>query len=147
MTILSKVRDDDSATIFMIDSNLQRENILPSERARAYRMKMDAIRRKAGRPTKENSRQVGGNLESAEIVGREAGEIGRQVQRYLRLNYLCPQLLQMVDEKKIAMTPAVELSYLKPEEQAFLLETIDSEQVTPSISQVQRRKSSANRVS
>ena len=87
----------------MVDSNIQRENILPSERAKAYKMKLEAIKRQAGRPSKENSRQVVGNLESAAIVGKEAGESGRQVQRYIRLNELTPQLQQMVDDKKIAM--------------------------------------------
>ena len=139
--------DDDTATILMVDSNIQRENILPSERAQAYKMKLEAIRRKAGRPAKtaeidgkNNSRQVVGNLESADIVGQEAGESGRQVQRYIRLTELTPELQQMVDEKKIGMTPAVEISYLKPEEQQMLLTAIDSEQATPSLSQAQRMK-------
>ena len=139
--------DDDTATILMVDSNIQRENILPSERAQAYKMKLEAIRRKAGRPAKtaeidgkNNSRQVVGNLESADIVGQEAGESGRQVQRYIRLTELSPELQQMVDEKKIGMTPAVEISYLKPEEQQMLLTAIDSEQATPSLSQAQRMK-------
>lgn len=140
MPVIVRNLDDDAATIIMVDSNIQRENILPSERARAYKMKLDAIRRQAGRPSKENSRQVVGNLESAAIVGKEAGESGRQVQRFIRLNELTPQLQQMVDEKKIAMTPAVELSYLKPEEQTLLLDTIESEQATPSLSQAQRLK-------
>ena len=140
MPVIVRDLDDDAATIIMVDSNIQRENILPSERAKAYKMKLDAIRRQAGRPSKENSRQVVGNLESAAIVGKEAGESGRQVQRYIRLNELSPQLQQMVDDKKIAMTPAVELSYLKPEEQTLLLDTIESEQATPSLSQAQRLK-------
>ena len=132
-----KRQDDDTATILIVDSNIQRENILPSERAQAYKMKLEAIRRKAGRPAKtaeidgkNNSRQVVGNLESADIVGQEAGESGRQVQRYIRLTELTPELQQMVDEKKIGMTPAVEISYLKPEEQQMLLTAIDSEQAT-----------------
>lgn len=140
MPVIVRDLDDDAATIIMVDSNIQRENILPSERAKAYKMKLDAIRRQAGRPSKENSRQVVGNLESAAIVGKEAGESGRQIQRYIRLNELTPQLQQMVDDKKIAMTPAVELSYLKPEEQTLLLDTIESEQATPSLSQAQRLK-------
>ena len=140
MPVIVRDLDNDAATIIMVDSNIQRENILPSERAKAYKMKLDAIRRQAGRPSKENSRQVVGNLESAAIVGKEAGESGRQVQRYIRLNELSPQLQQMVDDKKIAMTPAVELSYLKPEEQTLLLDTIESEQATPSLSQAQRLK-------
>lgn len=130
----------DAAIIMMVDSNLQRENILPSERAAAYKMKLEAIKRQAGRPTKENSRQVVGNLESADIVGNETGESGRQVQRYIRLTELTPELQQMVDEKKLAMTPAVEISYLKPEEQKLLVETIESEQATPSLSQAKRMK-------
>ena len=135
--------DRDMATIIMVDTNLQRENISPMEKAQAYKMKLEAIRRRAGRPAKgdkENSRQVVGNLESAELVGREAGESGRQVQRYIRLTELTPELQQMVDDKKIAVTPAVELSYLKPEEQALVVETSESEQATPSLSQAQRMK-------
>ena len=147
MPCIVREMDDDTATILMVDSNIQREDILPSERAQAYKMKLDAIRRKAGRPaktaeidSKNNSRQVVGNLESAAIVGQEAGDSGRQVQRYIRLTELQPELQQMVDEKKIAMTPAVELSYLKPEEQQMLLTAIDSEQATPSLSEAQRMK-------
>ena len=147
MPCIVREMDDDTATILMVDSNIQREDILPSERAQAYKMKLDAIRRKAGRPaktaeidSKNNSRQVVGNLESAAIVGQEAGDSGRQVQRYIRLTELQPELQQMVDDKKIAMTPAVELSYLKPEEQQMLLTAIDSEQATPSLSQAQRMK-------
>ena len=135
--------DRDMATIILVDTNLQRENISPMEKAQAYKMKLEAIRRRAGRPAKgdkKNSRQVVGNLESAELVGREAGESGRQVQRYIRLTELTPELQQMVDDKKIAVTPAVELSYLKPEEQALVVETIESEQATPSLSQAQRMK-------
>ena len=147
MPCIVREMDNDTATILMVDSNIQREDILPSERAQAYKMKLDAIRRKAGRPaktaeidSKNNSRQVVGNLESAAIVGQEAGDSGRQVQRYIRLTELQPELQQMVDDKKIAMTPAVELSYLKPEEQQMLLTAIDSEQATPSLSQAQRMK-------
>ena len=143
MPVIVRDLDTDTATIFMVDSNLQRENILPMEKAKAYKMKLDAIRRRAGRPAKgdkENSRQLVWNLESAELVGRETGESGRQVQRYIRLTELSPPLQQMVDEKKIAVTPAVELSYLKPEEQALVVETIASEQATPSLSQAQRMK-------
>lgn len=142
--------DDDTATILMVDSNIQRENILPSERAQAYKMKLEAIRRKAGRPAKgaenlpeENCDQVGHNFDgkrSVEIVADEAGESKSQVQRYIRLTELTPELQQMVDEKKIGMTPAVEISYLKPEEQQMLLTAIDSEQATPSLSQAQRMK-------
>lgn len=143
MPVIVRNLDDDAATIFMVDSNIQRENILPSERAQAYKMKLDAIKRQAGRPAKENGAQVGHNFDgkkSVEIIAEEAGESKSQVQRYIRLNELVPELQQMVDEKKIAMTPAVELSYLKPEEQSLLLETIESEQATPSLSQAQRIK-------
>jgi ParB family chromosome partitioning protein len=143
MPVIVRNLDDDAATIFMVDSNIQRENILPSDRAQAYKMKLDAIKRQAGRPAKENGAQVGHNFDgkkSVEIIAEEAGESKSQVQRYIRLNELVPELQQMVDEKKIAMTPAVELSYLKPEEQSLLLETIESEQATPSLSQAQRIK-------
>ncbi len=135
--------DRDTATIFMCDSNLQRENILPSERAAAYKMKLEAIKRKAGRPSKENGAQVGHNSEnkkSIQIIADNSGESKTQIQRYIRLTELEPELLQMVDENKIAFTPAVELSYLKPEEQRLLLDTIESEQATPSLSQAQRLK-------
>ena len=150
MPCIVREMDDDTATILMVDSNIQRENILPSERAQAYKMKLEAIRRKAGRPAKEaenlpeeNCDQVGHNFDrkrSVEIVADEAGESKSQVQRYIRLTELSPELQQMVDEKKIGMTPAVEISYLKPEEQQMLLTAIDSEQVTPSLSQAQRMK-------
>jgi ParB family chromosome partitioning protein len=143
MPVIVRDLDDDAATIIMVDSNIQRENILPSERAKAYKMKLDAIRRQAGRPSKENCAQVGHNFDgkkSVQIVADQAGESKTQVQRFIRLNELTPQLQQMVDDKKIAMTPAVELSYLKPEEQTLLLDTIESEQATPSLSQAQRLK-------
>ena len=134
--VLVREMSDDEAVILMVDSNLQRENLLPSEKAFAYRMKLEAMKHQG----KATSRQVVGNLESADIVGQEAGESGRQVQRYIRLTELTPELQQMVDEKKIGMTPAVEISYLKPEEQQMLLTAIDSEQATPSLSQAQRMK-------
>ena len=150
MPCIVRQMDDDTATILMVDSNIQRENILPSERAQAYKMKLEAIRRKAGRPAKEaenlpeeNCDQVGHNFDrkrSVEIVADEAGESKSQVQRYIRLTELSPELQQMVDDKKIGMTPAVEISYLKPEEQQMLLTAIDSEQATPSLSQAQRMK-------
>ena len=143
MPVIVRDLDNDAATIIMVDSNIQRENILPSERAKAYKMKLDAIRRQAGRPSKENCAQFGHNFDgkkSVQIVADQAGESKTQVQRFIRLNELTPQLQQMVDDKKIAMTPAVELSYLKPEEQTLLLDTIESEQATPSLSQAQRLK-------
>ncbi|MBQ6610489.1 MAG: ParB/RepB/Spo0J family partition protein [Oscillospiraceae bacterium] len=131
--------DDDAATIIMVDSNLQRENILPSERAQAYKMKLEAIKRQGAR-TDLTSRQVGGKLNTTASVGEAAGDSERQVQRYIRLTELQPELQELVDTGKMAMTPAVELSYLKPKEQEMLLETIDSEQATPSLSQAQRMK-------
>ena len=150
MPCIVREMDDDTATILMVDSNIQRENILPSERAQAYKMKLEAIRRKAGRPAKTeetekgvNCDQVGHNFDgkrSVEIIADEAGESKSQIQRYIRLTELSPELQQMVDEKKIGMTPAVEISYLKPEEQQMLLTAIDSEQATPSLSQAQRMK-------
>lgn len=139
MPVIVRAMDDDEATIIMVDSNLQRETLLPSERAFAYRMKLEAIRRQAGRPAK-NSRQVVGNFESADIVGKDIGESGRQIQRFIRLTYLVPPLLDMVDEHKVAFNPAVELSYLTSEEQVALLDAMDSEQSTPSLSQAQRLK-------
>lgn len=132
--------DDDEAVIIMVDSNLQRENILPSERAKAYQMKMEAMRRKAGRPSKENSRQVVGNFEMADVIGKKTGESGRQVQRFIRLNNLEPPLIDKVDAGKLAFTPAVELSYLKPEEQQWLDTALENTQQTPSLSQAQRMK-------
>jgi len=140
MPVLVRNLDDDAATIIMVDSNLQRENILPSERAFAYKLKLDAIKRKAGRPTKENGSQVGDNLRSVNILSENAPDSARQIQRYIRLTELIPELLDMVDDKKIAFNPAVELSYLKPEEQTNLLEAMDMEQATPSLSQAQRLK-------
>ena len=135
--------DRDTAIIYMCDTNLQRENILPSERAAAYKMKLEAIKRRAGRPSKEqqeNVSQVETNKRSDEIIAEQVGESRAQVQRYIRLTELQPELQQMVDDGKIAMTPAVEISYLKPDEQRMLLDTIASEQATPSLSQAQRMK-------
>ena len=140
MPVIVREMDDDTAVILMVDSNVQRENVLPSEKARAYKMKLDAIKRKAGRPSKENSRQVVGNFESAEIVGQSAGDSGRQVQRYIRLNELIPELLEMVDGNEIKFNPAYELAFLRPEEQAVLYDILQAEEVTPSLSQAQRLK-------
>ena len=139
MPVIIRNLDDDAATIIMVDSNLQRENILPSERAFAFKMKLDALKRQGSR-SDLTSRQVVGKLETADIVGKDSGDSGRQVQRYIRLTELIPELLSMVDEKKIAFNPAVELSYLKPEEQLLLIEAMDIEQATPSLSQAQRLK-------
>ena len=139
MPVIVRDLDDDAATIIMVDSNLQREELLPSERAFAYKMKLEALKHQGAR-TDLTSRQVVGKLEMADIVGKNMGESGRQVQRFIRLTELIPTLLDMVDERKIAFNPAVELSYLKKEEQTLLLEAMDSEQATPSLSQAQRLK-------
>ena len=130
--------DDDAAIIFMVDSNLQRENILPSERAAAYKMKLEALKRQGAR-TDLTSAQLAPKL-TTEKIGKEAGISKDTVKRFIRLTELQPELQHMVDEKKIAFTPAVEISYLKPDEQRMLLDTISSEQATPSLSQAQRLK-------
>lgn len=126
--------------IAVVDSNLQREKILPSEKAKAYQLKMDAMKKTAGRPTK-NSCQVGTNLRTDEEIAENTPDSARQIQRYIRLNNLIPELLTMVDDGRIALTPAVELSYLKEKEQRDLLTTIESEDCTPSLSQAQKMKS------
>ncbi|EQB22727.1 MULTISPECIES: ParB/RepB/Spo0J family partition protein [unclassified Dehalobacter] len=140
MPVIIRKLDDDAATIIMVDSNLQRENILPSERAFAFKLKLEAIKRQGSR-TDLTSSQLGTKLSRAdEIVAEQAGSSRNQVQRYIRLTSLTPELLSMVDEKKIAFNPAVELSYLKSEEQLILIEAMDTEQATPSLSQAQRLK-------
>lgn len=139
MPIIIRNLDDDAATIIMVDSNLQRENILPSERAFAFKLKLEAIKRQGAR-TDLTSVQVGQKLNAREVVAKEAGASSVQVQRYIRLTELIPELLSMVDEKKIAFNPAVELSYLKSEEQLLLIDAMDTEQATPSLSQAQRLK-------
>lgn len=131
--------DDDEATIIMVDSNLQREYILPSERAKAYQMKLVAIKHQGSRRN-EPSRQVVGNLESADIIGQTTGESGRQVQRFIRLNSLEQPLMDKVDNGELAFTPAVELSYLKPQEQEWVDKALEETQQTPSLSQAQRIK-------
>ena len=132
--------DDDAATIIMVDSNLQRESLLPSERAFAYKMKLEAVKHQ-GERSDLTSPQVGQKSSWAvNQVAADAGESKSQIQRYIRLTELIPPLLDMVDEKKIALSPAYELSFLKPEEQAQLVETMDYEQATPSLSQAQRMK-------
>ena len=140
LPVIVRQMDDDAAVILMVDSNLQRENILPSERAFAYKMKLDAMRRTSGRPSKENPRQVVGDFETADVIGKESGESGRQVQRFIRLTNLVPELLDMVDEKKIAFNPAVELSYLDEAQQRDFLEAMQDTQNSPSLSQAQRLK-------
>ena len=140
--VIVKEMDDDAAIIFMVDSNLQRENILPSERAFSYKMKLEAMKHQAGRPSKENDSQLGNNFGklSSEEMAEELGTSKNQIFRYIRLTNLIPDILDMVDEKKIAFNPAVELSYLKPSEQKEFLEAMDYAQASPSLSQAQRLK-------
>lgn len=141
--VLVRQMDDDAATVLMVDSNLQRENILPSERAFAYKMKNEALKRQAGRPSKENCGQLDHNLfgrKTLEVLAEESGESIKQIQRYIRLTNLIPELLEMVDQKQISFNPAVELSYLAPEEQETFLAAMDEVQAAPSLSQAQRLK-------
>ena len=140
MPVIVRELDDDAAVLVMVDSNLQRENILPSERAFAYKMKLEAIKHQGIR-SDLTSRQLGEKSQtSIQLVANQSGESQRQVQRYIRLTELVPDLLKMVDERKIALNPAYELSFLKKEEQEQLLDAMDSEQATPSLSQAQRLK-------
>ena len=143
LPVIVRQMSDDAAVILMVDSNLQREHILPSERALAYKMKLDAMRRTSGRPSKENPRQLVGNFETADVIGKESGESGRQVQRFIRLTNLIPELLDMVDEKKISFNPAVELSYLDESQQRDFLEAMQDTQNAPSLSQAQQLKKMA----
>ena len=138
MPVIVRDIDRNTATIMMVDSNLQRENILPSERAKAYKMKLEAIKRQGKRHDLTSTQPV--QKLSVEQVAEDAGTSREQIRRYVRLNELEPELMQLVDEGKIGMTPAVEISYLKPDEQKLLIETIDSEQATPSFSQAQRMR-------
>lgn len=143
MPCIVRDMDDDTAIILMVDSNCQREHILPSEKAKAYQMKLGALNRKGGRPSKENSRQVGANfsgVKTTQIIGEQSGDSTRQVERFIRLNKLTPELMQMVDDGKLKTTPAVELSYLTPEEQEDFLSYMESEGCTPSLSQAQKLK-------
>ena len=139
MPVIVREMDDDSAIILMVDANLQRENILPSERAFAYKMKLEAVKHQ-GERSDLTCRQLVDKLKAADIVGEKSGESGRQVQRYIRLTELIPQLLDMVDHKQLAFNPAVELSYLKKEEQEQFLEAMEYAQAAPSLSQAQRVK-------
>ena len=139
MPVIVRDLDDDAATIIMVDSNLQREELLPSERAFAYKMKLEAMKHQ-GERTDLTSSQVGTKLRADEALAQQVGQSRNQIQRYIRLTVLIPPLLDMVDEKKIAFNPAYELSFLKPEEQQMLLETMDYEQAKPSLSQAQRMK-------
>lgn len=138
--VVVKNLDDDTATILLVDSNLQREHILPSEKAFAYQMKLEAMKRKAGRPSKENPRQIVGNLESADILGQDTGESGRQIQRYIRLTNLIAPILNMVDNNQIAMNAAVEISYLGSKEQAAVMQSIEKEETSPSIAQARKMR-------
>lgn len=138
--VVIKNLDDDTATILLVDSNLQREHILPSEKAFAYQMKLEAMKRKAGRPSKENPRQIVGNLESADILGQDTGESGRQIQRYIRLTNLIDPILDMVDNNQIAMNAAVEISYLGSKEQAAVMQSIEKEETSPSIAQARKMR-------
>ena len=142
LPVIVRDMDDDTAIIFMVDANLQREHILPSERAFAYRMKLEAMKHQAGRPSKENYSQVGNNSgkTSSQEMAEELGISKNQIFRFIRLTELIPEIRDMVDEKKIAFNPAVELSYLKPEEQKEFLEAMDYAQTSPSLSQAQRIK-------
>ena len=143
MPVIVRDLDDDESVIIMVDSNLQRENILPSERAKAYQMKLEAIRRKAGRPSKDNCSQLGNNSDgkrSLEILAEDAPDSKNQIHRYIRLNSLEQPLRDKVDSGELAFTPAVELSYLKPEEQQWLQNALEVTQQTPSLSQAQRMK-------
>ncbi len=131
---------DDEAVIAMVDANLQREEILPSEKAYAYKMKLEALKHKAGRPSKENSCQVGTNFRADEAMAETANESARTIQRYIRLTELLPELMEMVDGKKIKLNPAVEISYLSPNEQYLLIQVIDEDGIFPSLSQAQQIK-------
>ena len=140
MPCIVRDMDDDTAIILMVDSNCQREHILPSEKAKAYQMKLEAVKRKAGRPFKNNSAQVGPNYWASERVAEDAGESKSQVKRYIALNNLTPDLMQLVDDGRLKTTPAVELSYLTPEEQEEFLSYMEEEGCTPSLSQAQKLK-------
>ena len=143
LPVIVRQMSDDAAVILMVDSNLQREHILPSERALAYKMKLDAMRRTSGRPSKENVSQIGTQKRSDQIMAEELGESRNQSQRFIRLTNLVPELLDMVDEKKIAFNPAVELSYLDTNQQRDFLEAMEDTQNAPSLSQAQQLKKMA----
>ena len=140
LPVIVRQMSDDAAVILMVDSNLQREHILPSERALAYKMKLDAMRRTSGRPSKENVSQIGTQKRSDQIMAEELGESRNQIQRFIRLTNLIPELLDIVDEKKISFNPAVELSYLDEAQQRDFLEAMNDTQNFPSLSQAQRLK-------
>ena len=140
LPVIVREMDDDAAILLMVDSNLQRESILPSERAFAYKMKLDAMKRTSGRPSKENMSQIGTQKRSDQIMAEELGESRNQIQRFIRLTNLIPELLALVDEKKISFNPAVELSYLDEDQQRDFLQAMDETQNAPSLSQAQRMK-------
>lgn len=144
LPIIVRDIDDDTATILVVDGNIQRETILPSEKAKAYKMKLEAIKRQ-GERSDLTSTQLAGRLESADIIGKTANISGDTVRRYIRLTELIPPLLQMVDDRKIAFNPAVELSYLSKELQTDLFDVIQAEECTPSLSQAQRMKAAAQK--
>ena len=144
MPVIVRELDDDAAAILVVDSNLQREDLLPSERAFAYKLKLEAIRHQ-GERTDLTSAQVGPKLTAAEKVAEESPDSKSQIKRYIRLTELIPPLLDMVDERKIAFNPAYELSFLTKDEQNLLLDAMDSEQTTPSLSQAQRLKQFSQR--
>ena len=141
--VIVRDMDDDAATVLMVDSNLQRESILPSERAFAYKMKLEAMKRQGEHTDLQGDRtssQVGMKLQTLDVIGQDTGESRNQVHRYIRLTNLIPELLDMVDQKQISFNPAVELSYLTPEEQQHVIEAMDFTQAAPSLSQAQRLK-------
>ena len=140
MPVIIRDLDDDAAVLVMVDSNIQREELLPSERAFAYKMKLEALKHQGARTDRTSGQVVQKSKLSVEIVAEQAGENYKQVQRYIRLTELISELLDMVDERKLAFNPAVEVSYLKRDEQRMLLEAMDAEQTTPSLSQAQRLK-------
>ena len=140
LPVIVREMDDDAAILLMVDSNLQRESILPSERAFAYKMKLEAMKRTSGRPSKENASQIGTQKRSDQLMAEELGESRNQIQRFIRLTNLIPELLNMVDEKKISFNPAVELSYLDEAQQRDFLEAMNDTQNFPSLSQAQRLK-------
>ena len=144
LPVIVRQMSDDAAVILMVDSNLQREHILPSERAFAYKMKLDSLKNQGAR-SDLTSRQVVGKLEAADVIGKATDESGRQVQRYVRLTNLIPELLNMVDEKMISFNPAVELSYLSPEQQQEMIKAMDDTQNAPSVSQAKRIKELAQK--
>ena len=141
MPVIIRDLDDDAAVLVMVDSNIQREELLPSERAFAYKMKLEAMKRQVGRPSKENSVPVGQNFDgktSRELLAAKLPDSNTQIQRYVRLTELIPSILQMVDDGKIAFRPAVELSYIKPKNQRLIAVSIDGEQASPSLAQAKR---------